>query len=71
MDAGLKGMADINLQGCRKITSLDPLGGLNRLTALNLRNCDGLGDAALDPLNHLLSLKSLDLSGCTHLTGRG
>jgi hypothetical protein len=64
-------MEDINLQGCRRVANLEPLGGLTRLTALNLRNCDGLGDAALQPLSRLRSLRALDLSGCTHLTGRG
>ena len=48
-----------------------PAARAERLTALSLRNCDGLGDAALAPLSGLLSLASLDLSGCTHLTGAG
>ncbi len=64
-------MVDVNLQGCRKITSLEALSSLSRLAGLNLRNCDGLGDSALGPLSRLVSLRSLDLSGCTHLTGRG
>lgn len=64
-------MVDVNLQGCRKITSLEALSSLSRLASLNLRNCDGLGDSALCPLSRLVSLRSLDLSGCTHLTGRG
>lgn len=64
-------MVDVNLQGCRKISSLEPLASLSRLAALNLRNCDGLGDSSLAPLSCLVSLRSLDLSGCTHLTGRG
>ena len=69
--AGLTGMLDINLLGCRRVSELRPLRALSRLTALSLRNCDGLGDAALAPLSGLLSLASLDLSGCTHLTGAG
>lgn len=69
--AGLTGMLDINLLGCRRVSELQPLRGLSRLTALSLRNCDGLGDAALAPISGLLSLASLDLSGCTHLTGAG
>ena len=69
--AGLTGMLDINLLGCRRVSELRPLRALSALTALSLRNCDGLGDAALAPLSGLLSLASLDLSGCTHLTGAG
>ena len=64
-------MLDINLLGCRRVSELRPLRALSRLTALSLRNCDGLGDAALAPLSGLLSLASLDLSGCTHVTGAG
>ena len=69
--AGLRGMLDINLLGCRRVSELRPLAGLTALTGLSLRNCDGLGDASLGPLAGLLSLRSLDLSGCTHLTGAG
>lgn len=69
--SGLTGMLDINLLGCRRVSDLQPLKGLSRLTALNLRNCDGLGDASLRPISGLQSLASLDLSGCTHLTGAG
>ena len=69
--SGLTGMLDINLLGCRRVSDLQPLKGLSRLTALNLRNCDGLGDASLRPISSLQSLASLDLSGCTHLTGAG
>ena len=64
-------MLDVNLLGCRRVSDLQPLKGLSRLTALSLRNCDGLGDASLRPISGLQSLASLDLSGCTHLTGAG
>ena len=69
--AGLSSLEDVNLQGCRKVTSLAPLARLSRLACLNLRNCDGLTDAALAPLSGLRALRALDLSGCTHLTGQG
>lgn len=64
-------MLDINLLGCRRVSDLQPLKGLSKLTSLNLRNCDGLGDSSLGPISNLLALCSLDLSGCTHLTGAG
>ena len=64
-------MLDINLLGCRRVADLAPLRGLSALTGLSLRNCDGLGDASLGALSALLALASLDLSGCTHLTGVG
>ena len=74
--AGLTGLTELNIQGCRNICNspglgLAGLGSLTRLACLNMRNCDGLSDGALGPLSALAGLHSLDLSGCQHLSGSG
>lgn len=74
--AGLTGLTELNLQGCRNICNppnqgLQGLGALSNLAVLNMRNCDGLTDGALAPLSCLVHLLSLDLSGCQHLSGAG
>ena len=51
--AGLSALRDLNVQACRNIANeqgqpLPGLAALTALTALNLRNCDGLRDGALE-----------------------
>lgn len=73
--AGLQGLRDLNLTGCRNIINAGrPLPGLphlTRLTSLSVRNCEGLSDGALAALTRLSGLKVLDLSGCQNLSGVG
>ena len=74
--AGLTGLRDLNLQGCRNIVNrrgapIPGLSRLSRLSHLSLRNCEGLQDGALLALTAISALKTLDLSGCQKLTGAG
>lgn len=65
--AGLQGLQELSLQGCRNIHTLPGealplLLRLTALTSLGLRNCDGLQDGALHS-TALTTLHRLDLSG--------
>ncbi len=67
--AGLQGLQEVSLDGCRNIHTLPGealplLLRLTALTSLSLRNCDGLQDGALHS-TALATLHRLDLSGDT------
>ena len=67
--AGLQGLQEVSLHGCRNIHTLPGealplLLRLTALTSLSLRNCDGLQDGALHS-TALATLRRLDLSGQT------
>ena len=67
--AGLQGLQEVSLHGCRNIHTLPGealplLLRLTALTSLSLRNCDGLHDGALHS-TALATLHRLDLSGET------
>ena len=70
---GLASLRDLNVAGCRNLMnegrSLPGLSSLTKLTALCLKNCERLGDGALEFVAGLPDLQALDISGCRDLTG--
>ncbi len=69
---GLRTVSSLNLTGCTRLGSgsLDFLADCPQLTALYLGQ-SGVGDEHCVLLARLLSLRVLDLSGCTKITDRG
>lgn len=61
--AGCTQIVDLNLRGCDKLSSIEPLRALSQpLHKLNLRDCIAL--SSLQPLSSLNQLQSLNISGC-------
>jgi uncharacterized protein YneF (UPF0154 family) len=55
----------LNIQSCRNITDISPLGALSRLSILNMQACSKVED--ISPLTNLKNLKELNLHNCMSL----
>nr|CAD7433375.1 unnamed protein product [Timema monikensis] len=69
-----KGLRELDLSMCTRITDLSLLevcNNLKSLSVLKLRSCRGISNIGVSQLHRLTSLTELDLSQCELVTGEG